>query len=201
MTGVVALAGASALTLSLAAMFSERIGAALCACMLQALAVALAAAAQGWARHVAVLCLAALLACALNGLTLPLALRRLIGQPTTPIGWQCGCPPSATAAFALVAASVAGAMRLADGERFELLALGMSILMLGLLLLAARSHRVMPALGLLVSQNGVVMAACAIPDLPMPVVVLAVVPLVPSLAVISLWLHDRNRLSVAPPWT
>jgi hydrogenase-4 component E len=202
MTGVGAFAGALALSLSFAALLTRRIGALVRVCMLQALAVAVAAATQGWARHDASLCVAALLAFALNGLAVPLALRRLIGRATTPapVGWRCGFAASAATAFALVAASVAGAMRLADEGQFELLALGMSLLLLGLLLLAARSHRLLPALGLLSSQNGVFLAACAIPDLPLSVLLLAVFPVVPSLAVASLWLRDRTRLAVAAPW-
>jgi hydrogenase-4 component E len=202
MTGVATSAGALALTLSIVTLFAGRFGTALRICMLQALAVGLAAAAQGWARHSASLCLAALLVCTLNGLGLPMALRRLVAGTATPatIGWQCGFAPSASAAFVLVAAAVAGSMRLADGEQCELLALGMSIVLLGLLLLAVRSHRLLPVLGLLVSQNGMVVAASAIPGLPMSVLLLAAVPLVPSLAVASLWLHDPDRLALAPPW-
>ncbi len=107
---------------------------------------------------------------------------------------------SATAGFVLVAASVAGMMRVADGENFEPLALGMSVLLLGLLLPAVRSHRLLPALGLLSAQNGVVLAAGAIPDLPLSMLLIAVVPLVPSLAIASLWLRERTRPAVAPPW-
>lgn len=201
MTAVTTLAGALALILVFVALFTGRLGAALRICMMQAAAVALAAASQGWARHAVSLGLGALLALALNGLAL-VALRRLAGRATMvpSIGWRCGSAVSASAAFALVAASVAGVMRLADGQQFELLGLGMSIVSLGLLLLAVRSHRLLPALGLLASQNGMVLAACAIPGLPISVLLLAVVPLVPSLAIASLWLHDRGRLAVAPPW-
>ncbi len=201
MTGVAALAGALALSLSFAALCAGRIGAVLRVCALQALAAALAAGAQGWAQHAASLYLAALLAFALNGLALPLLLLRLSGRTTmpSPIRWRYGFVVSVAAAFALVAASVAAVMRLTEGEQFELLALGLSVLLLGMLLLALRSHRLLPALGLLSSQNGLVLAACAIPGLPPSALLLAVVPLVPSLVVMSVWLHDRNRLAVAPP--
>jgi hydrogenase-4 component E len=202
MTGVATLAGALALCLSFLMLFTGRIAPLLRICTVQAAAIAIVVGAQGWARHDASLCFAALAAFALNGLVLPLALRRLIERPAPPAcgRWRCGFAASAAAGFALVAASVAGAMRLVDGEQFELLALGLSILLLGLLLLAVRLHRLSPALGLLVSQNGVVMAACAIPGLPTSVLLLAAVPLVPSLAVMSLWLQDRNSVAVAPPW-
>jgi hydrogenase-4 component E len=170
--------------------------------MLHAVAVALAAGAQGWARQDASLCVAALLTFAFNGLVLPLALRRLIERANkgSSIRWRCKFTASTAAAFALVAASITAAMRLVDGEEFELLALGMSILLLGLLLVAVRSHRLLPALGLLSSQNGVVLTAGAIPGLPLSALLLAAIPLVPSLAVASLWLRDRNRLAAAPPW-
>jgi hydrogenase-4 component E len=200
MTGIAALAGALALSMSFATLFTRRIDGVLRACVLQALAAGVAAGAQGWARHDAPLGVAALLAVALNGLVLPLAVRRITERAATPssVRWRCGFAASAAAGFALVAASVATVLRQADGEQSELLALGMAILVLSLLLLAVRSHRLLPALGLLSSQNGVVIAACAIPGLPMSVLLLAAVPLVPSLAVVSLWLHDRNRLAVAP---
>jgi hydrogenase-4 component E len=202
MTGIAALGGALALSLSFVVLFARRIGALLRICMLQALAAGVAAGAQGWARHDVSLCIAALLAFALNGLALPLALRRLIERAATPapVRWRCGFAASTAAAFALVAASVARAMRLADGQQFDLLVLGMSILLLGLLLLAVRSHRMLPALGLLSSQNGVVLAACVIPGPPLSLLLVTVIPLVPSVALASLWLRDRTRLAVAPPW-
>jgi hydrogenase-4 component E len=202
MSGFASALGALALTLSFATLFARRIAAVLALCTLQAVWVALAAGAQGWARQDASLCLAALLAFALNGLALPLALRRLAARASTrpSIGRRYGSVPAVTAAFALVAASLAGAMRLADGEPFELLALGMSVMLLGVLPLAARAHRLLPALGLLSSQNGVVLAACAVPGLPASILLLAAAPLVPSLVVIDLWLDDRSRLAVAPPW-
>lgn len=202
MTGIVALAGALALSLSFAMLFTRRIAPLLRICTVQALATAIAAGAQGWARHDASLCFAALLAFVLNGLALPLALRRLIERATTPspVRWRCGFGASAGAAFALAAASVAGAIRPADRQQVELLALALSILLLGLLLLAVRSHRMMPALGLLSSQNGVVLASCVIPGAPMPVLLVAAIPLVPSLVFASLWLRDRTRPAVAPRW-
>jgi hydrogenase-4 component E len=188
--------------MSFALLFAQRIAPLLRICTVQALAATIALGAQGWARHEASLCVAALLAVALNGLALPLALRRLSERAATlpSVRSPHGFVASATAGLALVAASVAGVMCVADGEKFEPLALGISLLLLGLLLPAVRSHRLLPALGLLSAQNGVILAAGAIPDLPMPVLLIAVIPLVPSFAVAALWLRDRNRPAVAPPW-
>ena len=201
MTGAAGLAGAMALALSFVLLFTERIDTDLRVCALQAMAAAVAAGAQGWAEHAATLCFAALLAFALNGLALPLVLRRLAGRTTLPsaAGRRCGFAISALAAAVLLAVSVAGTLRLTQSGQSDPLALGLSILLLGLLLLALRSHPLLPALGLLSSQSGMILAACAIHGLPLPALVLAAVPLVPTLAAASEWLHDGNRLALMPP--
>jgi hydrogenase-4 component E len=201
MTAAAGLAGAVALALSFVMLFAERIDTVLRVCALQAMAVAVAAGAQGWAEHAATLCFAALLVFALSGMALPLVLRRFAGRTTLPLaaGRRCRFAISALAAAVLVAVSVAGAMRLTQSGQFEPLALGLSILLLGLLLLALRSHPMLPALGLLSSQSGMVLAACGIPGLPVPALLLAAVPLVPTLVAASVWLHDGNRLALTPP--
>ncbi|HXA24356.1 MAG TPA: hypothetical protein VNW90_18880 [Acetobacteraceae bacterium] len=201
MTAAAGLAGAMALALSFVLLFTERIDTDLRVCALQAMAAAVAAGAQGWAEHAATLCFAALLAFALNGLALPLVLRRLAGRTTLPsaAGRRCGFAISALAAAVLLAVSVAGTLRLTQSGQSDPLALGLSILLLGLLLLALRSHPLLPALGLLSSQSGMILAACAIHGLPLPALVLAAVPLVPTLAAASEWLHDGNRLALMPP--
>ena len=201
MTAAAGLAGAMALALSFVLLFTERIDTDLRVCALQAMAAAVAAGAQGWAEHAATLCFAALLAFALNGLALPLVLRRLAGRTTLPsaAGRRCGFAISALAAAVLLAVSVAGTLRLTQSGQSDPLALGLSILLLGLLLLALRSHPLLPALGLLSSQSGMILAACAIHGLPLPALVLAAFPLVPTLAAASEWLHDGNRLALMPP--
>jgi hydrogenase-4 membrane subunit HyfE len=201
-TGVATLAGASALSLSFATLFAGRIDTALRVCVLQALAAALAAGAVGWVRHAPLLYFVALLAFVLNGLVLPLALRRMTGHAILPptVRLRCGFLGSSGMAFALVAASVAAVMPLTGGQDPEMLALGLAVTQLGLLLLAVRSHDLLPGLALLSSQNGLVLTACAIPGLPPPILLLAAVPLVPSLVVTSAWLHEQNRLDLAQPW-
>ena len=197
MTGAATLAAAFALCLSFACLSTGRTLIGLRIVTLQALTAALAVAAQALAQHSASLLLAAVLAFGLNGIVLPIALRRLIGPAT--IAHRCGLIASAAAAFALVAVSAAAVMQLTEGRPLELLALALSVLLLGLLLPAFRSHRLIPAVGLLVSQNGIVLATGAIPGLPLSVLFLAAIPLVPSVLAVSVWLHDRNRLAVALP--
>jgi hydrogenase-4 component E len=196
--GAATLAGALALSLSLAALFAGRIATVLRICALQAMAAALAAVGQGWDRHVASLYIAALLTAALNGFAMPLALRRMLGQAIIPsVALRCDVIGSAAAAFALVTASVA---TLTAQEHLELVPLGLSVLLLGLLLVAFRSHPLLPTLGLLSAQNGLILAACAIPGLPPPLLLLAAVPLIPSLCLASVWLLDRNQMDVTAPW-
>ena len=60
-------------------------------------------------------------------------------------------------------------------------AVGVSVALLGLLLLLVRSHALAPALGLLSSQNGLVLVAGAHPHMSLPAAVAVAVPLVPAL--------------------
>ena len=115
------------------------------------------------------------------------------------LAYRYGFAPSLAASFILVAASVDAAMPMAGQGQMDLLALGLSVLLVGLLLPALRSHDLVSALGLLLSQNGGVLAASAIPGLPLSALLIATVPLVPSLVIAEGWLRDRNRLAPMPP--
>jgi hydrogenase-4 membrane subunit HyfE len=203
LTAIAVLAGALALSMSLAVLVIGRIDSALRFCALQALAAAVAAEAQGWVWNASSLHLAGMLALAMNGVALPLAFHRFIKRTSEPLsfGHRHGLIASLAASVALITTSVAAAIAVARGERFELLALGLSVLLLGQLLLALRTHRLLPALGLLSSQNGVVLAVCAIPGLPPSTLLLATVPLIPSLVLASICLCGLNRPVVGPPWT
>jgi hydrogenase-4 membrane subunit HyfE len=201
MTGVGSLAGACALALALAVPLIGRIHTALRIVAVQSLATAVAAGAQGWAQNVPSLYVAAPLALALNGFALPLVLhrrsRRLPVRES--LAYRYGFAPSLAASFILVAASVDAAMPMAGQGQMDLLALGLSVLLVGLLLPALRSHDLVSALGLLLSQNGGVLAASAIPGLPLSALLIATVPLVPSLVIAEAWLRDRNRLAPMSP--
>ena len=207
MTGLAALASASALASSLAMLVAGRVAGVLALCVAQASAASLAAVAHGFARNAGLLGVTAVLAIVLNGFALPRALRRFTGQAGMPasIGARFGFAGTAATAFVLVTAAVAGTVQPAEAEQSALLALGLSMLLLGLLLPVARSHPALPAVGLLAAQNGVILAACAIPVLGLPVLLLAAIPLVPALAVAALWLHGRTlsgrtRPARTPPW-
>jgi len=61
--------------------------------------------------------------------------------------------------------------------------------LLGPLLMVVRSHALAPALGLLSSQNGLVLVAGALSDVSLPAAVAVAVPLVPALVLAESWLR------------
>ena len=68
-------------------------------------------------------------------------------------------------------------------------AVGVSVALLGLLLVVVRSHALAPALGLLSSQNGLVLVAGAHPHVSLPAALAVAVPLVPALVLADHWLR------------
>jgi len=188
MTGAAQLCGALALLLSFALLCQRRLRMSVWLCAVQALLVALAMGLQGTLP----LALFALLAFALNGLALPLALLRA-GDRT---GGQPGVTPPVMILLAvlLVAVAVAVAMRLGIGTRTETLAVALSILLLGLLGIAGT-----PSLGLLSAQNGFILAAGAIPGLPPEALAVVAVPCLPALMIALAWLRRFDRREAAPP--
>jgi methenyltetrahydromethanopterin cyclohydrolase len=68
-------------------------------------------------------------------------------------------------------------------------AVGVSVTLLGLWLLVVRSDALAPAVGLLSSQNGLVLIAGVHPDLSLPAALAAAVPLVPGLVLADRWLR------------
>jgi hypothetical protein len=181
-SGVAHLAGAFALVLAIALLCVRRTGTAVFVCAVQALLAAAALGASDW--HVAII---ALLAFALNGLALPLTLRRILRRPgMSPIANLRGRGVvSWLAALVLVAVSAAIFTQIRTAEPGEALVLGSSIV-----LVAQRSHPLAPALGLLSSQNGLLLVASATPGLPLLALMVVVVPFVPALVLANAWLRQ-----------
>jgi hypothetical protein len=165
---MIILTGAAALLLSIGLLCARRIDTAVRLCALQAV---FAAASLGEAAPAP-----ALLAVALNGVALPVALARSNGATLlTPRG---GPVVSWAAAFALLSVTIAV---FADAGTGGMAVVGVSVALLGLLLFLVRSHALAPALGLLSSQNGLVLVAGAHPHMSLPAAVAVAVPLVPAL--------------------
>ena len=171
---MIGVASAAALLLSVGLLWARRIDTALQLCALQALAAAVSLG--------QVTPTAAILAFALNGVALPLAIARR--HRATMLEARGGAFLSWAVVLALVALTgVAFARVGADG----LVAAGVSVALLGLLLIALRAHPLAPALGLLSSQNGLVMLAGAQSELPLPTALAVALPLVPALVLAESW--------------
>jgi hydrogenase-4 membrane subunit HyfE len=183
-TGIAQWAGTFALLLALALLCARRIARALHLCALQALLAALAFAARDW--EFSAIALAAFV---LNGVALPLALQRLAGRGAlSPVMvMRHGMVASWLAALALLLGSAAIFAQAAPGGA---IAVGSSVVLLGLLLVVQRAHPLVPALGLLASQNGVLLVAAAVPGLPAVTLLAVAVPLVPAMMVANAWLRQ-----------
>jgi hydrogenase-4 membrane subunit HyfE len=64
-----------------------------------------------------------------------------------------------------------------------------AVALLGLSLIGLRSHALLPVVGLLSSQNGIVLVAAAQPALARPMALAVAVPLVPALVLAESWLR------------
>jgi hypothetical protein len=180
-TGAAELAGALALLLSVGLLFANRISAAMNICTAQVLLCCIA---FGASRPMSAA--VALLALALSGVAFPLALHRMFRRHpaalvhrATLLLW--------TAAIPVLVVCVAAFARLGGGN---LPALGAAILLTGLLLVARGSNDASRIIGLLSSQNGILLAAGAMPDLPLLTCVLVALPLLPALGLANAWLRS-----------
>lgn len=186
MTSAASLAGAFALALSLALLCASRLGSALFICAMQALLAASALAGLRW-QPAAI----ALIAFALNGIALPLMLLRVMHRSAmapvmttrnNPIGFWL-------ATLVLLAITIAAFTQSRPPASTDALVLGSSIVLLGLLLIAQRSHPLAATLGMLSSQNGLLLVASATPDLPLSARLVVILPLLPGLILANAWLR------------
>jgi len=167
--------GAVVLMLSIGMLCARRFESALVAGVVQAW---VAAAALG-----EVSILATFVAVALNGIALPLAMRRRASTAMTVRGdprvdWIV------VASMLLVNLVV-----LAQEGQGEVVSAGASVVVLGLLLVALRLHPLAPALGLLSSQNGLVLVASASSNLHPTMALVVAAPWVPAMILAEAWLR------------
>ncbi len=167
-------AGVVVLLLSLALLSVRRIDTAIRLGAGQALFAAAASGAPATAVAVLVL----------NGAALPLAMARL--DPTPDLTARGHGLVAWMAALAVLLAVIAALARVGPGE---IVAIGASVTLLGLLLIALRANPLAPALGLLSAQNGLVLVASANADLPISATLAVAVPLIPALVLADLWLR------------
>jgi hypothetical protein len=179
------LAGALGLLLSVGLLCQNRAAPARWLCVTQAAIVAAGLGVQGIIGGAPAVVIAAVLGFALNAVALPLALRRGAGA-TSAI--TAGTSVTLVAAVVLVAIALALAVRLDLGSRGEVIGLALAIVLLGLQRTALGADPGFRTLGLLAAQNGTLLAAAAMPDLPPLVLLVAALPIVPGLVAASAWL-------------
>jgi hydrogenase-4 membrane subunit HyfE len=173
---VIGAAGAATLLLSVALLCVKRIDTAAWACALQALCAAMPLGESAAA--------VAVLAFALNGVMLPLALVRMNDGAMPALRHNALLVWAMALALLVVIISVA-----ANIGAGEIMPAGVSVTLLGVLLAVLRSDTWTPALGLLSSQNGLVLVAGASPDLSGMAAFAVAVPLVPGLVLAGMRLR------------
>jgi hydrogenase-4 component E len=169
---LVPLLGGGVLLLSFALVLRRRVVAAIDALATQGVLLALVALCHAWARQAPGLLLVAVLLLAGQGVLLPLALREWVrrqGLRREPAAAPVHRPLGGlSAAVALVLLAVLALRPVTEGAAAPLrqdLVLSLSVLLVGLLVMAARRGPLGQAIGLGCAVNGALLAALAVPEL------------------------------------
>lgn len=183
------LLGGSILLLSFVLLYQRRIGAVINAFATQGTLLALAAAWAAHAQDAPGLYVTALLALAAKGVLIPLALhgivRRLDLHRT--VETALGVGPSLVAGVGLVALAMLAVLPATEGALAlsrENLALALSVVLLGMLMMITRRNAISQVIGLLSIENGLVLAAVGAAGMPL-VVELSTAALVLVIAVVA----------------
>ena len=183
------LLGGAVLLLSFVLLYQRRIGAVINAFAMQGTLLAFAAAWAAHAQGAPGLYLTALLALAAKGVLIPLALHRLVRELNLhrTVETALGIGPSMIAGVALVGLSILVALPATEGARAlarENLALAMSVVLLGMLMMITRRNALSQVIGLLSLENGLILAAVGVAGMPL-VVELSTAALVLMVAVVA----------------
>ena len=173
---MIGAAGAAAFLLSIGLLCVRRIDTGVRICALQALCAVMVLGESAAA--------VAVLAFVLNGVMLPLVLLRMNGAAMPALRDNVLLVWAMAIALLVVIISVA-----AKNGAGGIVVAGVTVTLLGVLLAVMRSGPWAPALGLLSSQNGLVLVAGASPDLSRMTAIAVAVPLVPSLVLAGMWLR------------
>lgn len=183
------LLGGAVLLLSFVLLYQRRIGAVINAFATQGTLLALAAAWAAYAQGAPGLYLTALLALVAKGVLIPLALhgivRRLDLHRT--VETALGIGPSLVAGVALVALAILAVLPSTEGAAAlarENLALALSVVLLGMLMMITRRNAISQVIGLLSIENGLILAAIGAAGMPL-VVEMSTAALVLMVAVVA----------------
>ncbi len=170
------LLGGAMLVISFVLLYQRRVPAVINAFALQGAVLALAAAWQGWMQGAPQLYLTALIAFVAKALLIPLALRVLVRRFDLhrTVETALGIGPSLIAGVGLVALSILVVLPITAGAAAraiarEDLALALSVVLLGMLMMITRRNAILQVVGLMSLENGLILAAVGAAGMPLVV--------------------------------
>jgi hydrogenase-4 component E len=169
------LLGGGMLLVSFVLLYQRRVPAVIGAFALQGALLAAAAAWQGWVQGAPQLYVTALIALAAKAVAIPLALRALVRRLDLhrTVETALGIGSSLVAGVALVALAIMVALPATAGVRAAIaredLALALSVVLLGMLMMITRRNAILQVVGLMSMENGLILAAVGVAGMPLVV--------------------------------
>ena len=166
------LLDAAALVLSFLLLSQRRLPDLIALYAVQAIVLAAAAAWQGWVQSAPSLYVTAVITLAAKGVAIPWALSRIVRRLALHRSTELalGVFPSALLGVALVVLAIMVVVPTTYGAHSvtrEALAMALSVVLLGLLMMITRRNALSQAIGFLSLENGLILAAIGVPDMPM----------------------------------
>ena len=168
------LIGATVLMMGFGLLYQRRMTAVIRTYSLQAMALAAAAAWQAWIQDAPHLYATALIALLFKGIAVPFALNwlvRRLGIHRT-VETALGIGPTMIAGVGLVALSIVLVLPVTESATAltrESIALAMSVVLLGLLMMITRRNAVTQVVGFMALENGLILAAVGAKGMPLVV--------------------------------
>jgi hydrogenase-4 component E len=169
------LLGGGMLLVSFVLLYQRRVPAVIGAFALQGALLAAAAAWQGWVQGAPQLYVTALIALVAKAVAIPLALRALVRRLDLhrTVETALGIGSSLVAGVALVALAIMVALPATAGVRAAIaredLALALSVVLLGMLMMITRRNAILQVVGLMSMENGLILAAVGVAGMPLVV--------------------------------
>ncbi len=168
------LLGGAVLVLSFGLLYQRRVNAVINLYALQALVLTAAAAWQGWVQGSVHLYLTAAITLAAKGIAIPLALHAIVRRLDIrrAVDTAPGIFPIMILGVALVALSIVVVLPTTAQSQVltrEDLTTALSVVLLGLLMMITRRSALTQVIGFLSLENGLILAAIAVPGMPMVV--------------------------------
>jgi hydrogenase-4 component E len=166
--------GGAMLLLSCMLLYQRRVAAVITALALQGGVLAAAAAWQGYVQGAPQLFLTALMALLAKAVLIPLALRLLVRRfdLDRTVETALGIGASMLAGIALVALAILVVLPVTGGAQAvarEDLALALSVVLLGMLMMITRRNAILQVVGLMSLENGLILAAVGVAGMPLVV--------------------------------